>query len=69
MSAPSESFSRATPHHAEGAPWNFQDAARYLGISERHLANLADRKEVATFRLGRRRFVADAELRRLAEGR
>jgi hypothetical protein len=55
------------PAHAPGAPWSFADASHYLQISDRHLGRLADDAKVKSFRLGRRRFIPDAELRRLAE--
>jgi excisionase family DNA binding protein len=54
--------------HAPGAPWSVQSAAAYLGISERHLIYLCDAETIRSFRIGRRRLIADAELRRIAEG-
>ncbi|HKB04038.1 MAG TPA: helix-turn-helix domain-containing protein [Gemmataceae bacterium] len=49
-----------------GAPWSMADAAAFLGISLRFLAKLADEGKIRSFHLGRRRLIADAELRRAA---
>lgn len=51
-----------------GSPWSVRDAAKFLGISERHLVRLINDAKVSSFMLGRRRFVSDVELRRVAEG-
>ena len=51
-----------------GAPWSVRDAAKFLGISERHLIRLIEDAKVGSFLLGRRRLIADAEVRRVAEG-
>ncbi len=50
-----------------GAPWPILTAARHLGISDKHLRRLIDAGAVRVIRFGRRVFVPDAELRRLAE--
>jgi excisionase family DNA binding protein len=50
----------------DGSPWPFPDAARFLAVSLRHLTRLADANQVKTIRLGRRRLVPDAEVKRLA---
>lgn len=50
----------------DGSPWPFPDAARFLAVSLRHLTRLADANKVKTIRFGRRRMVADAEVKRLA---
>lgn len=50
-----------------GAPWSVLAAARHLGISDKHLRRLVDAGAVRVIRFGRRVFVPDAELRRLAE--
>lgn len=55
-----------TPKRLEGQPWSLRDAASYLGISLRHLIALADDGKIATFRLGRRRFIGAAEMTRVA---
>ena len=52
----------------EGGPWSIRDASRHLGVSERHLARMIALKSISSFQIGRRRFIADAELRRLASG-
>jgi excisionase family DNA binding protein len=57
---------RGTPDRQPGAPWSFQEAAQFLGISTRHLHRLADLKKVRTIRLGRRRLLPDDDIRRLA---
>ncbi|WP_020470482.1 excisionase family DNA-binding protein [Zavarzinella formosa] len=57
-----------TSQHQPGSPWSVRDAAKYLGISERHLIRLIDDSKVSSFMLGRRRLIADAELHRVAEG-
>ena len=49
-----------------GAPWPLSDAARYLGVSHRHLVRLIDSGHVRPIRLGRRVLIADAELHRVA---
>lgn len=49
-----------------GAPWSLRDAAEFLGVSPRHLARLLDTGAVTSFKIGRRVFVADTELRRIA---
>ena len=65
----SQCFSgRPAPQHMAGSPWSILDGARYLNISERHLTRLIDEGKVASFKLGRRRFITDAEIRRVAEG-
>ena len=51
-----------------GSPWKARDAAKFLGISERHLARLVADGKVESFQLGSRRFLTDAEVRRVAEG-
>jgi excisionase family DNA binding protein len=50
-----------------GAPWSLRDAAEFIGVSPRHVARLIDSGAVKSFRIGRRVFIADAELRRVAE--
>jgi excisionase family DNA binding protein len=54
------------PARPAGSPWSLQDAAAHLGVSLRTLTRLADAGRVQTIRLGRRRLVADSEVRRLA---
>jgi len=49
-----------------GAPWPIPDAASYLTVSPRHLFRLIDAGRVKSILLGRRRLIADAEVRRLA---
>jgi excisionase family DNA binding protein len=52
--------------HEPGAPWPIQDAAKHLGISERHLWRMIQQNKVHSIRFGRRVLLADTELRRLA---
>ena len=54
--------------HQPGAPWSIQEAAGYLQISQRHLIRLINDAKVTSFLLGRRRFISDSEIRRLANG-
>ena len=54
--------------HQPGAPWSVRDAAKFLGLSERHLIRLIDDGKVESFLLGRRRLISDSELRRIASG-
>lgn len=56
------------PQHQPGAPWSVRNAAKFLTVSERHLVRLIEDGKVASFKLGRRRLIADAEVRRVAEG-
>jgi excisionase family DNA binding protein len=49
-----------------GAPWDLTAAAKFLGLSPRHLVRLADAGKVASIRFGRRRMLADQEVRRVA---
>ena len=49
-----------------GAPWAIPDAAKFLSVSERHLYRLLDANKVRSVRIGRRRLLPDAEVRRLA---
>jgi hypothetical protein len=51
----------------DGAPWSMRDAASYWGVSERHVAGLAAAGKVRTIKIGSRRMVPDAEVRRVAE--
>lgn len=50
-----------------GSPWSLRHAAEFLGVSPRHLARLLEIGAVKSFKIGRRVFVADAEIRRIAE--
>jgi hypothetical protein len=50
-----------------GAPWSLRDAAAFLGVSPRHLARLIETTAVKSFKIGRRVFISDAELRWVAE--
>jgi excisionase family DNA binding protein len=52
--------------HSAGSPWALRDAAKWLGISERHLRRLIDLGKVKSISLGRRVFISAAELRRIA---
>lgn len=49
-----------------GSPWPVADAARFLSVSERHLFRQIDAGRVKSILIGRRRLIADAEVRRLA---
>jgi AraC-like DNA-binding protein len=60
-----------TPRHDQttrlpGAPWALIDAANHLGISVRHLHRLIEAQKVQSFKLGRRRMLADREVQRIA---
>ena len=55
------------PDHNRGAPWSIPDAAKFLSVSERHLYRLLDTRKVRSVRIGRRRLIPDAEVRRLAD--
>lgn len=52
--------------HSPGSPWHLLDASRFLGVSHRHLVRLIDAGKVKTIRFGRRVFLTDAEVKRLA---
>lgn len=54
------------PHRPPGAPWSLRDAAAFLGISERHLANLIAEGKVRSIKFGDRRLIPANELERLA---
>ena len=49
-----------------GQPWELEGAARFLRISSRHLRRLIDLGKVKCIRLGRRKFIPDGEVVRLA---
>jgi excisionase family DNA binding protein len=49
-----------------GSPWPLAVAAKFLGVSHRHLVRLIDAGKVKSIRLGRRVLIADVELRRVA---
>lgn len=68
MSAATATLPAVPQQHPLGAPWSLQDAAVYLSISERHLTRLCDDETIRSFRLGRRRFLSDAEVQRIAAG-
>jgi excisionase family DNA binding protein len=55
-----------TGQRQAGSPWPLSDAAKYLGVSHRHLVRLIDAGKVKSIRLGRRVLIADAELQRVA---
>jgi len=63
MSTPSDP---APPARAAGSPWPIPEAAAFLRVSERHVYRLIDARKVKAVRLGRRRLIPDAEVRRLA---
>ena len=65
---PTLSPGQPTPPRQTGAPWSLRDAAEFLTVSERHLVRLIEDGNVVSFKLGRRRLIADAEVRRVAEG-
>jgi hypothetical protein len=62
-----QSAQSKTPARPEGAPWSLRDAAHFWGVSERHVAGLAAAGKIKTIRIGCRRLVPDAEVRRVAE--
>ena len=49
-----------------GAPWPMDAAATFLAVSRRTLDRAAKDGSLRTIRLGRRRLIADEEVRRLA---
>jgi excisionase family DNA binding protein len=55
-----------TAPRSPGAPWSLQEAAPFLSVSLRYLFRLAATQKVRTIRIGRRRLLPDAEVRRLA---
>lgn len=61
-----------TPHDSSsvirpaGSPWPIPEAAAFLRVSERHVYRLIDARKLKAVRLGRRRLIPDAEVRRLA---
>ena len=54
------------PVRLPGQGWEIPAAASFLQISEKHLHNLIKAGLVASYRLGRRRFVGDAVVRSIA---
>ena len=64
----SRSRGQTMTQHPLGAPWTLHEASQFLGVSERHLNRLIEQGEVTSFNLGRRRLIADSEVRRVAEG-
>lgn len=52
--------------HPPGAPWPLDAAAVYLQVSRRHLTRLTDLGRIRTVRLGRRVFIPDDEVQRVA---
>ena len=55
-----------TVERPKGAPWSFADAAKWLGISHRHLVRISDAGWLRDVRYGRRRMIPAAELERFA---
>ena len=58
---------RPIPRSPAGPPLSIRDAARFLGISERHLHRLLDANKVRSVRIGRRRLIPAGEVGRLAD--
>lgn len=59
---------KATPSttiRLPGAPWSLPDAAKYIGISIRHLHRLIDAEKIRSITIGRRRMIVDAEVVRV----
>ncbi len=50
--------------HARRKLWSMADAAATLSISRMHLYEMVNTGQIATVKIGRRRFVTDAELER-----
>lgn len=65
MSVPNNTPDPA-PARPPGSPWPVPEAARFLGVSERHLYRLIDANKVRSLRIGRRRLIPAAEVERLA---
>lgn len=54
------------PDREPGSPWPLDLAAEFLAISKRHLMRLVDDGKVRSIKIGSRRFIPDAEVRRVA---
>lgn len=61
-----ERAERAAGARPGGAAWPLPDAARFLGVSERHVARLISAGSIQSFKIGRRRLIPDAEVKRVA---
>lgn len=66
MPEPAPTPAPVSPPRPPGSPWSIPEAARFLGVSERHLYRLIDADKVKSVRLGRRRLIPAAEVERLA---
>ena len=64
---PGPTYHLPAPARPPGSPWPIPDAAKFLTVSERHLQRLLNAGKVRSVRLGRRRLIPDAEVRRLAD--
>ena len=56
----------ATPGRPAGAPWHLAEARDYLGIPERTFRKLTSAGTVRTIKIGTKKMVPDAEVRRVA---
>jgi excisionase family DNA binding protein len=61
-----QTVASTAPTRLAGSPWPLIEAARFLGISHRHLVRLIDGGKIQPIRLGRRVLLSDAEVRRIA---
>lgn len=50
----------------DGSPWSVRDAAMYLQISSRHLFRLIGANRIKSIYIGRRVFLSDLEVKRIA---
>jgi excisionase family DNA binding protein len=66
LPVPAAKQSAAAPTRQPSQPWSVKGAAAFLGISERHLSQLAADGKVRSIRLGARRLIPAEELDRLA---
>ena len=63
---PSRQFETTTDPRSPGSPWPRPEAAKFLRVSIRHLIRLGDANKIKQIRFGRRVFIPDVEVQRLA---
>lgn len=54
--------------HADGAPWSLPEAAEFIGISLSSAERAVRSGAIKSFKVGGRRLIADAEVRRVTAG-
>ncbi len=57
---------RTAEGRPDGGAWPLAEVARFWGVSERHVARLVASGSLRSFKIGRRRLIADAEVKRVA---